>query len=118
MNVIPLSKAREKGLKTYFTGKPCKHGHIALRRVNNNCTECIDMRAKEISPQKRKNNKLKCLYGISLKEYDEMWKAQNHVCAICGNTCNIKKNLSVDRSFCTRPIVTPASDISRILRIY
>lgn len=33
--------AMEQGLTHYFTGKPCKHGHIAKRRVNDRaCMEC------------------------------------------------------------------------------
>ena len=29
--------AKEAGLMTYFTGKPCKYGHIEKRRVSNGC---------------------------------------------------------------------------------
>jgi 5-methylcytosine-specific restriction endonuclease McrA len=33
--------ARAKGLEFYFTGKPCKHGHIGLRYVSSGvCLEC------------------------------------------------------------------------------
>lgn len=44
-----LNAAREEaislGKSTYFTGKPCKHGHIAERRVSTKtCVQC----AKEI----------------------------------------------------------------------
>lgn len=97
MNVISLSEAREKGLKTYFSGVPCKHGHTAQRRVSNrSCTECNKKWAKEMSPQRRKNHKLKSLYGISLEEYNKINESQNNVCAICKSPCNIKKILSVD----------------------
>lgn len=27
----------------YYTGKPCKRGHIALRKVQGACTECLKM---------------------------------------------------------------------------
>ncbi len=39
---ISREKAIEQGLKVYFTGIPCVHGHIAHRRVgsNNQCVEC------------------------------------------------------------------------------
>lgn len=34
--------AKEAGLKRYFTGKPCKNGHIAERQVSNGvCVECF-----------------------------------------------------------------------------
>jgi len=42
MQVITRTEAQEQGLKTYFTGKPCKRGHVAARRVNPNaCVECL-----------------------------------------------------------------------------
>lgn len=40
-NVLPRSEAIRLCLTTYFTGKPCVHGHIAPRRVNNRrCMVC------------------------------------------------------------------------------
>tara|TARA_Y100001968_G_scaffold127435_1_gene116339 strand:- start:81 stop:794 length:714 start_codon:yes stop_codon:yes gene_type:complete len=42
MEIISRKEAIEKGLKTYFTGKPCNHSHIAPRRVSNyKCTQCL-----------------------------------------------------------------------------
>lgn len=39
--IISVGEARARGLKRYFTGKPCKHGHIAERRVaNKGCVVC------------------------------------------------------------------------------
>lgn len=40
-------EAQKAGLKTYFTGKPCKYGHTSLRRVNGGCIECIPRIQKE-----------------------------------------------------------------------
>jgi hypothetical protein len=38
--IVTLSEARERGLKRYFTGKPCPGGHIAERWVGSSCVEC------------------------------------------------------------------------------
>lgn len=39
--IISLEEARTKGLKYFFTGKPCKHGHTYKRLVaNRNCVLC------------------------------------------------------------------------------
>ena len=39
---LSLQEARVLGRKTYFTGLPCRAGHLAERRVNNStCCECI-----------------------------------------------------------------------------
>jgi hypothetical protein len=41
MQIISRAEAKAKGLKRYFTGKPCKHGHVAERQVSNaTCVEC------------------------------------------------------------------------------
>lgn len=38
---ISRSEAKALGRKRYFTGKPCKRGHVAERLVpNGNCREC------------------------------------------------------------------------------
>jgi hypothetical protein len=40
-NIIGRDEARALGLKRYFTGKPCKHGHVAERVVSSpDCVEC------------------------------------------------------------------------------
>jgi 5-methylcytosine-specific restriction endonuclease McrA len=41
MQIISRSEAIALGVNVYFTGKPCKWGHIALRRVaGSRCREC------------------------------------------------------------------------------
>lgn len=41
METIDRSTAIDLGLTRYFTGKPCKHGHTAQRKVENGaCVEC------------------------------------------------------------------------------
>lgn len=47
--LLPLTQksAREVGSKRYFTGKPCKYGHIADRNTKNGtCYECSSLRGK------------------------------------------------------------------------
>ena len=39
--MTPRQAAKSQGLKMFFTGKPCKHGHIAMRYVlSGSCSEC------------------------------------------------------------------------------
>lgn len=41
MEIISRSQAQEKGLRHYFTGKPCKHGHVGRRYVcDRRCLSC------------------------------------------------------------------------------
>lgn len=36
------AEAKARGLRHYFTGKPCKRGHVAQRMASNRqCTECL-----------------------------------------------------------------------------
>ncbi len=42
MELITRKQALEQGLNLFFTGEPCKQGHVAERRVaNSQCKECI-----------------------------------------------------------------------------
>lgn len=39
--IITRAQAKELGLVYYFTGEPCKHGHVVKRQVGNSwCTRC------------------------------------------------------------------------------
>lgn len=41
MQIISKAEARDQGLKLYFTGLPCKHGHISERYVTSGrCLSC------------------------------------------------------------------------------
>ena len=45
MDITTLPKTRKEaqdsGAKYYFTGEPCKHGHIAPRKTKGSCVECL-----------------------------------------------------------------------------
>jgi 5-methylcytosine-specific restriction endonuclease McrA len=45
MDTTDLPKTRKEaqaqGAKYYFTGEPCKHGHIAPRKTKGACVECL-----------------------------------------------------------------------------
>lgn len=53
MEIITRKEAIAQGLKRYFTGKPCKHGHVSERTINRNCVEC----ALEMTRKWREKNK-------------------------------------------------------------
>jgi hypothetical protein len=60
--IITRAEAKAAGLKRYFTGTPCKRGHIAERFVNDRaCTQCslesvkqANRRAYAVNPEKFK----------------------------------------------------------------
>jgi hypothetical protein len=48
MKMISRKEAQQAGATRYFTGEPCKHGHIAERFVSSRCcTECAALRSLE-----------------------------------------------------------------------
>lgn len=54
--IISAKEAKAKGLRYYFTGKPCKRGHVSQRRVINLwCLECEkerDQASRKAHPEK------------------------------------------------------------------
>jgi len=51
MNIISRKDARLRGLSRYFTGNPCKHGHIVERTTNS--SSCIECSKKYVSNWKQ-----------------------------------------------------------------
>lgn len=55
MKIITRKEARAKGLKKYFTGKPCSHGHIDYRKVCSAvCMECVRIAGRKWYEKRRK----------------------------------------------------------------
>jgi hypothetical protein len=45
---LSYSEALQQGAKTYFTGKPCKYGHVAERYTKGaTCVECVKEKARK-----------------------------------------------------------------------
>jgi len=68
MTIITRKDALAQGLTHYFTGKPCKRGHIAARYVKTrSCTECTaDHNAAFYAANPGKST-----------EYSQRWQAKN-----------------------------------------
>ena len=75
MEIITRKDAIAQGLRYYFTGKPCKHGHIAERTTaKSDCVTCEKLR-KDIWYANNKAHKK--IYDINYrKENEEKLKAQ------------------------------------------
>ncbi len=66
MGVLGLPKtrqeARELGEKRFYTGVPCKHGHVTLRRTDSGaCTDCLLAVNRNSSPTLALNRNLRPL---------------------------------------------------------
>lgn len=65
MEIITKSQARERGLNKYFTGKPCKNGHVDQRHMHNSvCMGCIRVASRNWYKKRRdhKREKSKQVY--------------------------------------------------------
>jgi hypothetical protein len=75
MTLIARKDAIAMGLKRYFTGKPCKHGHVSDRLVSNKyCCQCNDVRRAENSEKNReyhrnRHSKLRDSENARKREY-------------------------------------------------
>jgi len=74
MEVITRAEAKEQGLSRYFTGKPCKRGHIAESRCcNGSCYEC-DMQIR--TENKKSLAKKKSEYQLINRDKIAKYKAE------------------------------------------
>jgi len=102
---LPKSRkeAQDSGAKYYFTGEPCKHGHIAPRKTKGSCVDCLKVEWQEAAEKRtdyfreynkredvkdRKNdwylaNKEQVIAAAStrppevLRQYRNVWKENN-----------------------------------------
>lgn len=79
MEIIGPSEARERGLPRYFTGKPCKRGHVEERYVNNGgCVVCV---IERVSRWRKENpDKVRARRRANYEKENaivQKWRAEN-----------------------------------------
>lgn len=67
--IISRAEAKALGLKRYFTGNPCKHGHVAIRLVAGDCIECRRRISSAFSKRARKTNKYRKYHRDWMRGY-------------------------------------------------
>jgi hypothetical protein len=102
--IVTLEHAKQHNLSHYFTGKPCRNGHVAKRQVSNRgCVVCSYNRVKQFeavrkgTPWRRHQRMLK-LYGMSPETFQQMIKNQKGRCLTCNKLCS---DLHVDHCHLT-----------------
>ena len=56
MEIITRKESLEKGLSRYYTGKPCKHGHISERTTGDGgCIDCSFIKQKKYYDENRES---------------------------------------------------------------
>lgn len=80
---ISRKEARERGLKRYYTGKPCKYNHVEERLVSNgSCMECARIKSMnqyynntEVCRERARNYKEK--HRDHCREHKRQWYKDN-----------------------------------------
>jgi 5-methylcytosine-specific restriction endonuclease McrA len=81
--IVTLKEAKEKGFKLYFTGVPCKRGHISERyTTSHNCIECHYIKGAERYKKNRESELAKAAERYLqnkevVKRRTKEWKAKN-----------------------------------------
>jgi hypothetical protein len=76
------AKAREVGSKFYFTGLPCKRGHVVERYVSGSCVTCAlekgaAFRLANPEEARRRVRASKKLSPEKLRAQDRLWRERN-----------------------------------------
>jgi 5-methylcytosine-specific restriction endonuclease McrA len=66
------AEAKATGAKYYYTGVPCKHGHIALRKTKGTCVECAQVEWRQ-SSKKRAGYFTAYNQRVSVKDAKHEW---------------------------------------------
>ena len=73
--IISRAEAKALGLRRYFTGKPCKHGHVAERLVSTwQCMGCQQRRY--VTPERREYaRRYRASHKQQIREYNRKYDA-------------------------------------------
>jgi hypothetical protein len=90
-----MSKKYKPG--KFFTGEPCKNGHIAERwNYNGMCVECKRESDRASNLKASKRYRVKKDYGLTIEQVNSMMKDQNNQCAICEKEFEDKYKVQID----------------------
>jgi hypothetical protein len=103
-------EAKKTGSKYYFTGQPCKHGHIAARKTKGTCIECLKV-------EWVKNNETRADYfreynkREDVKDRKNEWYQENREQVIAAsNTIPLHKKAQYKRDWKERNTVWTRAD--------
>jgi hypothetical protein len=89
-------------LESEFYADKSRSGKIGLRAICKSCTNANNLQWARNNPGPRENHRLKSLFGITLQDYDKIYKLQKGVCKICKQSEKAKwRKLAVDHCHAT-----------------
>lgn len=75
VKLISKREAIRQGLKWFFTGKPCKRGHISVRSINNGGCKACDQEWRNTNSELIHQYNIK--YKINNPDYQKNWYENN-----------------------------------------
>jgi len=99
MEIISCKDAKAKGLKRYFTGKPCKRGHVAERHVTGGCIICANedqVKYYHQDPEKYKVINRKYFQNSEVKEKNrarqlQFYNDNKYLCRSISSRCRAQR---------------------------
>lgn len=78
MDIITRTEASEKELTRFFTGKPCKHGHVSERHTKSGtCIECGNARSASWNKQTGYGKEYRAVNREQMAEANREWRRRN-----------------------------------------
>ena len=78
IKIITRSEAILQGLSKYFTGKPCKNGHLSYKQVSNySCEMCTIEWKKNNATRIKGYEKIRIRDKNKVAKYSKEWTAKN-----------------------------------------
>ena len=86
----------------YFTGEPCKNGHVAERwNYNGLCVECKRETDRASNLKAGKKYRVKKEYGLTVEQVQKMSDMQEGKCAICSHVLGSTHQAQIDHCHTT-----------------
>ena len=86
----------------YFTGEPCKNGHVTERwNYNGMCVDCKREADRDSNLKAGKKYWTKKNYGLSMEQVDDLCREQNNKCAICDDEFGNSYKTQIDHCHST-----------------
>lgn len=134
------TEAKQIGAKYYFTGEPCKNGHIALRKTKGSCVECVKQETKKSNEKRREYfqnynkqqqviekkhqwylnnremviNRAKLRPAEQLRVYRKVWKENNKIQVLADNKVRRRKHRQATPPWLTRKQKTEIRQLYQI----
>lgn len=78
MDIITREQAKEQGLIRFFTGTPCKRGHVCERHTKSgSCIECSNARSAEWNKQNEYGKGYRATNAEKVTETNKAWRDRN-----------------------------------------